>query len=278
MKRFFTAIIATALVTTPALAAPNDSSVGNEYKTVMDMASPSLVTVKFVLKVSGPQGTQDVDREINAAMIDKSGLILCAGVQLGTSKLYRRMGTVTPTDLKVLIGDDTVGIDARLLATDAELDLAWIRVKDAKKLPETVKFIDFTKAQDVALGDRVFSVNRMDKFFDRAPVVTEGRIAGETHKPRDMHVPGGGLDLEPGMPVFNAGGAVVGVAVFQAPDAEDEGGRGSTATLILPVKQLNKATERALAAAAEEGEEEDEGIVTPPAEKKDSTEDAKADE
>ena len=265
MSLFTTAVFAAATIISSAVAAPDDaSSAGNEYKAVMDAATPSLITVKFVLKVSGPRGTQDVEREITATMIDKSGLILCAGVQLGTSKLYRQMGSVTPTDLKVLIGDDTVGIDAKLLATDAELDLAWVRVKDATKLPANVKFIDLSKPQTAALGGRVFSVNRMDKFFDRAPVVTEGRIAGETRKPREMLIPGGGIDLEPGMTVFNANGSPVGVAVIQAPDPEDEGARGSTATLILPVAQVNKATQRALAAAAEEAEEEDDSGLTPP--------------
>lgn len=266
MSRFLSAAIAMAFVTSSAIAAPNDgTSVGSEYRAVMDAASPALVTVKFVLKVSGPRGNQDVDREITAMMIDKSGLVLCAGVQLGTSKLFRRMGSVTPTDLKILIGDDTVGLEAKLLATDAELDLAWLRVKDATKLPGSLKFIDFSKSQTAALGDRVFSVNRMEKFFDRAPIVSEGRIAGETKKPREMLVPGGGLDVEPGMAVFNNGGMPIGIAVFQAPDPEDmEGAGGSNATLILPADQLKKATERALAAAAEEGEEEDEGITPPP--------------
>lgn len=273
MSLITTAFFTAATLFSTAVAAPNDAtSTGNEYKAVLDAAMPSLVTVKFVLKVSGPRGTQDVEREITATMLDKSGLILCAGVQLGTSKIYRRMGSVTPTDLKILIGDDTVGIDAKLLATDAELDLAWIRVKDATKLPANARFADYSRSQTAALGDRVFSVKRMEKFFDRAPVVMEGRIAGETRKPREMLVGGAGLELEPGMPVFAANGTVIGVAVFQAPDDEDEGARGSNATLILPTEQLNKATQRALAAAAEEAEEEDDSGVTPPptADKKDA--------
>ncbi|MCB9854939.1 MAG: trypsin-like peptidase domain-containing protein [Phycisphaerales bacterium] len=272
MSLFTTAFFTAATLFSTAVAAPNDAaSAGAEYRAVLDVATPSLVTVKFVLKVSGPRGTQDVEREITATMIDKSGLILCAGVQLGTSKLYRRMGSVTPTDIKILIGDDTVGIDAKLIATDAELDLAWIRVKDATKLPANVNVADYSKPQTASLGDRVFSVKRMEKFFDRAPVVMEGRIAGETKKPREMLVGGAGLDLEPGMPVFAANGMVIGVAVFQAPDPEDmEGAGGSNATLILPTEQLNKATQRALAAAAEEAEEEDDSGITPPptAEKK----------
>lgn len=275
MSMLSTTMLTTAMLFSSAVATPTDSkAAGSEYRTMIDTASPCLITVKFVLKFQGPQGTRDFEREITATMIDKSGLVLCSGVQLGTSKLFRRMGTATPTDMKILIGDDTVGIDAELLATDGELDLAWIRVKDAKSLPATVQFVDFTRPQTASLGDRVLSVNRMEKFFDRAPVVTEGRIAGSTKKPREMLVPGGGIDLEPGMPVFAANGNVIGVAVFQSPDAEDmEGARGSNATLILPTDQLNKATKRALAAAAEEMEEEDDGIVTPTPAKDDASED-----
>lgn len=253
-------LCAASLIFSSAVATPENSPTPtNEYQALMNAVAPALITVKYVLKVQGPGGTRDIDREITAVMMDKSGLVLCAGVQIGTSRLMRRMGATTPTDIKILIGDDTVGIDASLIATDAELDLAWLRIKDASKLPADLKFIDFSKSKTLALGDRVLTVNRMDKFFDRAPVISEGRVVGTTKKPRDMIVPGVGIETEPGMAVFAADGSPAGVVVLQSPDPEDMEGpsRGSMATLILSSEQLNKATARALATAAEEGEEED---------------------
>ena len=240
-------------------ATGSHSAPANEYRALLDAAAPALVTVKFVLKVQNAGGTRDFDREITAVMIDRSGVVLCSGVQIGTSRLMRSMGATTPTDIKILIGDDTVGIDANLIATDAELDLAWLRVEEPSKLPANLKFIDFSKTGKLALGDRVMTVNRLDKFFDRTPVISEGRIVGATTKPRDLLVPGVGIEVEPGMPVFTADGTPAGLAVIQSPDPEDMEGpsRGAFATLILASEQLNKATERALAMAAEEAEEED---------------------
>jgi hypothetical protein len=259
-------LCAASLLVSSVVATPEGNTTpANEYQALMNSAAPALITVKYVLKVQGPGGTRDIDREITAIMMDKSGLVLCAGVQIGTSRLMRRMGATTPTDIKILIGDDTVGIDANLIATDAELDLAWLRIKDATKIPADMKFIDFSKSKTLGLGDRVLTVNRMDKFFDRAAVISEGRVVGSTKKPRDMLVSGVGIDMEPGMAVFAADGSPAGVVVLQSPDPEDmeEGpSRGSMATLILSSEQLNQATKRALATAAEEQEEEDDSSTS----------------
>lgn len=231
------------------------------YKQLADQLSHALVTVKFVLKVQGPSGPQEIEREFTALMIEKNGLVLCSSVQLGTSRIFRaRGGQVTPTDIKVLIGDDTEGVAARLLTNDPELDLSWVQIK--KPDEKGYKFLDLSKSKVVTLGDRLLSARRMDKFFDRAIVLNEGLLGGITKKPRELLIPTASLEFGQtniGMPVFSEDGSVVGVSVLQSPDPEDmdASSRGSADVLVLPVAEVVKATEKAKTTAPAADEEED---------------------
>lgn len=245
-----------ALLLPTAAARPAAAQSKANYAKLIADVSPALVTIKYVLKFQGQGGVQEREREFTAVMIEKTGLVLCAGVQLGTSKMFQRMGmgSITPTDIKVLIGEDTTGVDARLLATDAELDLSWIQIKAPDE--KGYACVDLAKATVPTLGDSLLTLARMDKFFDRAIVVREGKLAGQTTKPRELMIPSG-MDLEPGMPIFAADGSPVGVVVVQSPDSEDTSRSGSTAALLLSAKDVSKATVRAKATAAAEEEEVD---------------------
>ena len=236
-----------------------------DYEGLMKKTAPALVTVKFVLKVQGAGGAREIEREFTAVMIDPKGVVVCSSLQLGTSKLLRgRFGTATPTDIKILIGDDTEGVKAKMLASDADLDLSWIKIKEPGK--EDYTFVDLTNSRETVLGATLLTMRRMDKFFDRAPVVNQGRLSGKTEKPRDLLIPSGGfIDSQEsiGMPVFTGDGATIGIVVLQSPDPEEmasnpTGLRQSMAALILPANEIVKATKRACAMAEADEEEEEE--------------------
>ncbi|MFQ5410842.1 MAG: hypothetical protein ACE5EC_01035 [Phycisphaerae bacterium] len=253
------AIIAMALAVQPAVAR---ADANRDFQKIIDNASPALVTVKFVLKVQGRGGNQEIEREFTGLMIEPTGLVLCSSIQLGTSKLLRsRLGGATPTDIKILIGDDTEGVEARLLGTDAELDISWVEIKKPEKAGYS--YLDLAKAKTVAPGDTLMTISRMGKFFDWAVKVSEGRVGGLTKKPRKLIIPTDDLGITPGMPIFAVGGATVGIVVMQSPDPEDmdAGARmagRTTEALILPVAEVLKATTRAKASAKSDEEEEDE--------------------
>lgn len=238
-----------------------------DYQAFVDKTAPALVTVKFVLKVQGAGGQREIEREFTALMVGPKGMVLCSSVQLGTSKLMKRFsGTATPTDIKILIGDDTEGVEAKLLATDADLDLSWLQIKEPGK--EDYAFVDFAKAGSVPVGGRLLTMSRMDKFFDRAPLLSLGRLGGRTHKPRELLLPSSGLDVTPGMPIFAEDCSTVGVVVIQSPDPEDMAANPrmagqSTAALILPSAEVVKATKQARETTAED-EEDDEGETATP--------------
>jgi S1-C subfamily serine protease len=244
-----------------AVAARADDS-ASPFSSLLAEKAPALVTIKFVLKVKMAGGgffggDRESDTELTGLMIDPAGLVLCSSSSMsGNPAMMRRLGgTATPSDIKVLIGDDTEGVPAELIARDTELDLAWVRIKQPRSEPYA--HVDLSQGVAATLGQPVYSVNRLGKFFDRAPLISEGRIGGGARKPRRLYLPVN-LAGDLGLPVFTASGQVIGVFVMQRPDPEESDGGtfgGGGARAILPAEDVLKATRRALEVAAADAAE-----------------------
>jgi hypothetical protein len=230
-----------------------------DFQKLLADKTPAIVTIKFVLRTKSSWGESESESEATGVIVEPDGLILCSKTELGGYGAYfGRSSTSMPTDIKVLIGDDTEGREATLLARDSELDLIWLRIKEPsdRELP----FVDLHSYTAAEIGDRIYSVDRMGKYFDRIAVVREGRVGGVTVKPRKLYVPssgGGGL----GLPVYNAHGELLGVPIRLRPAREElevapdmYGGWG----LILPADEVAKATQRAKEAVQQDEEEEQE--------------------
>jgi S1-C subfamily serine protease len=174
-----------------------------------------------------------------------------------------------PTEIKILIGDDTEGLDARFIARDTELDLAWLQIKApggrqfaALDLPAAAQ-----EAVKPRLGQRLLALGMMGRFFGQEALVSEGVVAGRTRKPRELIVVRGGLDTDPGLPVFTGIGQLIGFACLQQPDAEELAGSLANLAargrgLLLPVATVARATQRAKEV---QGSEEPETRPVPPA-------------
>ena len=219
------------------------------YQKVLDAAAPALVNVKYVFK----RGDMEREVEIGGVMIEPTGLVLCPGRGVASRG-------ATATNIKVLVGDDEEGVEAKVLARDSELDLVWVQTKAPPKSPYVC--LDVKKAEAPKLGQELLAPRRMVKYFDRAPVLVTGRLLGITHKPRDLYVAGGGLDADPGTPVLSSTGGLIGFMVTQSPDREDMeagpitpiGGMRDYGNMILPTAEVAKATDRAKKSKGE-GEE-----------------------
>lgn len=243
-------------------------AVETDLNKMLNEKSPALVTVKFVLKVSMGQkfgGDNESDTEITGVMIDPKGMVLCSNTQLGgfVSMMKSMMGSMgsqfsaTPTDLKVLVGDDTEGREAELVARDTELDLAWIRMKSPADKP--YDYVDFSKAAKVSVGDTIVSLRRLGKYFGRQAAIAESRIGGVIQKPRELLLPASALGTSLGSPVFVRDGQPLGMIIMQVPEAEGSaenpmammsrmsGMQDMMAGFILPAATIIKATERAMA-------------------------------
>jgi hypothetical protein len=229
---------------------------GAVYRKLADNVAPAIVTLKFVVKVSGGAGEQEQESDATGVMIDAKGLVLVSDQSLGgRPAAWKRAGgtTFTAKDIKVLVGDDTEGLEAKIIGRDGDLDLAWVQIEK----PEEKGYVavDFAAGAEAAVGDRVLSVERMSKFFDRVPSISEGRLSAVVSKPRKLFIPSKGLGATFGTPIFNADGKPVGMSVLQLPSPEEaEGHPGGLRTLIseaiLPSSEIAAATKRARDAAA----------------------------
>lgn len=229
----------------------------------------AIVTIRYVLKMDamgdafgmfGDGGDQEM--EATGVMVDPSGLVLVSNTQMGGmfarfSGMLAGMGgggAPKPTDLKVLVGEDTQGVEARLVVRDTDLDLAWVKITKAPETPYAA--IDLSRHATVGVGDYVYTLGRAAKFYDRVPVITESRVSGTTSKPRDLVL--GGPMSALGLPVFDKAGALVGVSTLIMPE-EGEGGmeeslmgmgmEGGFGTIV-PAKDVQRATASAKELAA----------------------------
>jgi len=248
-----------------------------EFQRLLKDRADTVVTLKLVLKMKGGffgADGQEMEREVSAVMIEPQGLVLASSTELGgipptVRRMMSRMGgelSVIPSDIKVLVGDDTEGLEGELLARDSDLDLAWVKVKDPGE--KTFPALDLSRSVKPELGQRLLAVTRMNKYFDRAPVVVEVRLAGSTTKPRELYVPSGPLSETFCTPVYTPDGTLVGVTVLQFPEldvsADDPfsmsgqmaGLESVMSGFILPAEEVLKATRRAKEVAASQGPEE----------------------
>lgn len=267
------ALAALALILPLATTAHAQSEEAS-YQKLIDSHGPAYVTVKFVLKLKmggmfGGSGDSENEQEITAVMIDPKGVMICSNTSLGgfagmmgrMSKMFGEM-QATPTNIKVLMGDDTEGVDAELLARDTELDLAWVQIKSPSD--KGYPFIDLTKSSKAKLGQKIYALNKLGKYFGRAATVHTGRIAGMCKKPRELYLPAGVSAV--GLPIFTEAGEPLGIAVMQMPDAEESENPMSMLSslsdmestgngFILPADEVVKATARAKERAKEESVE-----------------------
>ncbi len=256
--RVGSALLLSLLITTSVQAADDPA-----YARMLGAKSPSLVTIKYVLTLTAPQGEQEKEQETTGVIVDPKGMIMASNIKMGDIErvfqiMYqgRASGISSKVkEIKVLIGDDRVGVDAEFIARDSELDLAWLRLKDPRDAP--YPHVDLQNKADPQVGDRVLSVRRLGRYFDHVPVVGEGRVAGIIAKPRKLYKLSGDAGEGIGLPVYSAKGKILGFSVMQLPDLDDIGGDFAAAIggreelqtlasgLILPIDNVIQATERA---------------------------------
>jgi S1-C subfamily serine protease len=219
----------------------------NVLKKLVDDKAPAMVSIKFIMKGEGAER----EEETTGVIIEATGLVLTSNNAFGGMMARFGGNAGTPTDIKVLVGDDNQGVKAKIIARDTELGLAWVQTDDQPSKP--YPFVDFASGTDAKLGDPIYMVSLMGKFFDRAPMVAEAHVGAVVKKPRNLIIPSIGLaGGEFGIPVFDAAGKPVGISTLILPDQDEmEGGdprsalRGVTGGMVLPSKDVVEATAKA---------------------------------
>ena len=193
IKALIAAALITAVFAVPAAQAEDEGE--QFWQKLRDDKAPSIVSVKFVLKMQMMMRGQTQDREQNQEvrgfLIDKSGLVLAShshfGIPGGLARMLRQQGgdvQATPTDMKVLFGNEVEEYDAQKVADDSNLGISFLQILDLKG--REVKPIDLASGGGITLGQELYGVSRLNRGFDCAPSVGEIMITAKVEKPRQM--------------------------------------------------------------------------------------------
>ncbi|GBC92742.1 hypothetical protein HRbin15_01219 [bacterium HR15] len=239
----------------------------NSHKQLLEKVSPSIVTVRVVMKYEFKSGDESQSSEqkfsMQGAIVSADGLVLLSAMPLTAESLKQMMGIeaeqeerfdlkLIPQSFKVIFGQESKEYEATLVATDSQLGLAFLKIKDLEgRVLTPIQF----KEAPLSIGQELYTVSRLPKGFDYAPYFSSGRVIGEVSKPRKAFLMEGNIS-ELGLPVYTLSGEAVGVAVLMGhglkQDDESDfgfsmsfGGQGGTTMFILPATTVKPLIEQA---------------------------------
>jgi S1-C subfamily serine protease len=241
---------------------------GNAYKQVLEKVQSNIVTVRAVVKVEfkseDETETEESKFTMQGAVLTSDGLVMASGVLLSSESFKQLIGaeddesvtfTITPQSFKVIFGSETKEYEAKLVATDSQLGIAFLKITNLEG--RAVTPITFSY-EELAVGKEVLSVSRLPKGYDYAPYFSTGRIISEVSKPRKAFLIEGNV-RSLGLPVYSLKGEAVGVVVLLRHGIGEEEvdfgfrtsfGNDSRAAFVLPTATLRPLIEQAVQRAA----------------------------
>ena len=224
--------------------------------------SDSVVWLSAVMKISmtaagssdSPMNIPDRERKVEglATIIDSTGLLVTAMSQVDPSREMegREFNTakgpvkfdvsVTLKEVKVVLQDGTE-IPAEQVMRDADLDLAFFRVKaDSKEAKDvTFKALNLNENGEVKVTEDAITLSRTEEILNRVPAVIRGQVTSITEKPRTF-VRATGAQL--GCPTFNLEGKLVGLGVSRYMKGR------SSVLIVLPAGDVQEIAAQAIKA------------------------------
>lgn len=135
-------------------------------------------------------------------------------------------------EVKLLMPDGTEH-EAEVTFKDPDLDLAFVRLKDADAVQLTP--VDMKDGAEMHVLEDVILLGRLGKGLNREPVVMTNEVVSIIRKPRRF----GKLNSQSlGMAVFNSDGKFVGLGVNRFNAGADGGGTPVPMNVVLPVEDL----------------------------------------
>jgi hypothetical protein len=211
-------------------------------------SADTVVAVRVVVKVKMNANGQSQDTEdkieANATVIDPAGLAVTSAAQLdptaAVKNVLNRMGQGAMVKLEseiketaVLMADGTEA-DADIVLTDPDLDLAFIRLRDAKqKLTAAALAKRDVPAKPL---DGVFVLGRTDKSANRTATAALGALKCYVKGPQPYYLADAETSTNIGCLVYTADGAPLGLVVSKAAPPADGAGAGPLAMLSMITK------------------------------------------
>ena len=242
---------ATALAVSPSGASPTDEESKEIFARLVASHASSVVRVSFVFSSTMQGNEQSRESSTTGVVIDNRGLVLVPKLIVapnfsGMDKLSAEQKAsfrFETRDFRVHFAGVDNPIEASALTSDADLGVAWLQLK--APLPELLRPLDLSDTADAAPGQAYYTLERLDKKFGEAPIVSWGVLVGSIALPRRAFVVNGA----PGL-ALSAEGKVIGYVAMDL-DASNEGLSDDASTsqrlLMSPARKLIAANRRAIA-------------------------------
>lgn len=244
------ALAALLLVSAPAPAADDVDDYRHVYRDLVQQHSAAIVTVKFVMSVTNSGNEQRIEDRTQAVMVSSDGLLVVP--ERAVSLDFSKLGNATPgqaspvaksSDFRVRLADSEDWLPADLVTRDAELGLAWLRLRNpAGKLG----FVDLSTGVKAEPGMVFFSLLRTSDEWGGVPVFRPGLVLGETRSPTYRLM----VDGVPGI-AFSHDGKPMGYVDIDLAAMSRQGGTGlgldlaDLALRMTPVDKVAAATAQA---------------------------------
>jgi hypothetical protein len=210
-------------------------------------AADSVLAVRVVVKLKmNMQGqSQDAEQkiEVNATVIDPAGLAVTSASLLDPTAAIKgvlakmgQQGAMFQIDSEVketaVLLPDGSEADADIVLTDKDLDLAFVKVRDAKQ-----KFAAVTLAKRATPAkplDGLFTIGRADKSANRASTAALGTVKCYVKGPQPYYLVDAETGTNAGCLVYGADGAPLGLVVSKPASGGDAGaGEGMLGMLTM---------------------------------------------
>ena len=228
-----------ALAVTLLLCPPLAADVLSDAREVYKAHKAAVVTVELVIKEKMSmfgQAANESESKVSGTgtVISADGLTVMSLMSTDPNSMFANMmpagmGDQLDMDSEVsdvmIIQEDGTELASEILLRDRDLDLAFVRPKEAPENP--LAFISLEDAVDVDILDPVVTLDRTGKVANRAASVQVGYVASLVEKPRRFYITDTAATMmNMGAPAFTADGKLIGVYVMRVIRSTDHGGGG----------------------------------------------------
>ena len=220
------------------------------YRDLVQQHSDAIVTVKFVMSVTNSGNEQRIEDRTQAVMVTADGLLVVP--ERAVSVDFSKLGASTPgqaapvaksSEFRVRLADTEDWLPADLVTRDAELGLAWLRLRNPGG---KLGFVDLAKGVKAEPGMAFFTLLRTSDEWGGVPVLRPGLVLGETRTPTHRLM----VDGPPGL-AFSREGLPMGYVDIDLAALSRQGGTGlgldiaDIALRMTPVDKVAAATAQA---------------------------------
>jgi hypothetical protein len=219
------------------------------YKLMVEKHGRSIVAVKYVMSINAAGKEQRIEDRTQAVLVSNDGLLLVPdrAVSFDFSRVsggkQGMAGMVAKSsEFRVRLVDTEDWLPADLVTRDAELGVAWLRIRNAAK---NLPFVDLQQSNKPEPGMEFFTLLRTNDESGSVPIWRPGLIMGETRVPKKSFL----VDGMPGLAFDITGKALGYVDINIAALAGRTNGMGldmaNNTLQLTPIDKIAYATEQA---------------------------------